>query len=138
MGDILQHLRHSQERSGYNEFHAMKILSLNEGYAEVHMPVCENILNPLGNVHGGAIFTLCDVAAGSAAATRGRVGVTLSSSIQYLRPGHGDGEALIAKTREMKAGRTTAVYQVEVMQGARKIAEGTFTMYYTGVDTGNL
>ncbi|MGM9612484.1 MAG: PaaI family thioesterase [Butyricicoccus sp.] len=131
MADILQHLKTRHEGSRYHQFHGLKILSLADGYAEVFMPASPDILNPLGNVHGGAIYTLCDVAAGTAAASRGRAGVTLSSSMSYLRPGHA-GEGLLAKTRELKHGRTTAVYLVDVYQGDRLIANGQFTMYYTG------
>lgn len=131
MADILQHLKDRHEHGVYHQMHGLKILSLTDGYAEVFMPASESILNPLGNVHGGAIYTLCDVAAGTAAASRGRAGVTLSSSMTYLRPGHA-GEGLLAKTREFKSGRTTAVYGVDVYQGDRLIANGQFTMYYTG------
>ena len=131
MGDILQHLKARHEHGKYHQLHGLQILSLSDGYAKVFMPPSPNILNPLGNVHGGAIYTLCDVAAGTAAASRGRVGVTLSSSMSYLRPGHRE-EGLLAKTQELKNGRTTAVYSVDVYQGSRLIANGQFTMYFTG------
>ena len=51
--------------------------------------------------------------------------------MSYLRPGYAN-EGLLAKTRELKHGRTTAVYLVDVYQGDRLIANGQFTMYYTG------
>ena len=131
MADILQHLKDRHEHGRYHQMHGLKILSLADGYAEVFMPASPDILNPLGNVHGGAIYTLCDVAAGTAAASRGPAGVTLSSAMSYLRPGHA-GEDLLARTCELKSGRTTAVYSVDVYQGDRLIANGQFTMYYTG------
>ena len=131
MGDILQHLKTRHEHGRYHQMHGLQILSLSDGYAEVFMPASADILNPLGNVHGGAIYTLCDVAAGTAAASRGLAGVTVASSMAYLRPGHA-GEGQLAKTRELKHGRTTAVYSVDVYQGDRLIANGQFTMYYTG------
>ena len=131
MSDALVFLRERQESGGYNRLHGLRVLTVREGYAEVCLPAGESILNPLGSVHGGAIYTLCDVAAGTAAASRGRVGVTLSSSMSYLRPGHRE-EGLLAKTQELKNGRTTAVYSVDVYQGSRLIANGQFTMYFTG------
>lgn len=131
MADLLQHLKARHEYSHYHQMHGLKILSLSDGYAEVLMPASPDVLNPLGNVHGGAIYTLCDVAAGTAAASRGLAGVTLTSAMNYLRPGHA-GEDLLAKTRELKHGRTTAVYEVDVYQGERLIASGQFTMFYTG------
>lgn len=137
MGDILQRLKNRHEHGIYHQLHGLKILSLTDGYAEVFMPARPEILNPLGNVHGGAIYTLCDVAAGTAAASRGRIGVTLSSSMTYLRPGHST-EGLLAKTHELKNGRTTAVYNVDVYQADRLIASGQFTMYFTGEQLGEL
>ncbi len=129
MSDALVYLRNRQENGGYNGLHGLRVVTVREGYAEVLLPADERFLNPLGNVHGGAIYTLCDVAAGTAAASRGRVGVTLSSNVNYLRPGHA-GEPMTAVTKEVKHGRQTAVYEVEVRQGERLIAAAAFTMYY--------
>lgn len=137
MGDVLQHLRASQEHFEYHNLHGLRILSLAEGYAEILMPASKAVLNPLGNVHGGAIYTLCDVTAGSAAATRGRVAVTLSSAMNYLHAGRA-GSDLIGRSREMKVGRTTAVYEIEVEQNGRVIALGTFTMFYSDRQTETL
>lgn len=129
MSDALVFLRERQESGGYNRLHGLRVLTVREGYAEVCLPAGESILNLLGSVHGGAIYTLCDVAAGTAAASHGRVGVTLSANVNYLRPGLA-GEALTASTREIKAGRQTAVYEVEVRQQERILATAVFTMYY--------
>lgn len=131
MADLLQRLNRRNEHGSYNMLNGLKILSAAEGYAEVLLPVRPEVLNPLGNVHGGAIYTLCDVAAGTATASTGRIGVTLSSSMNYLRPGRSD-EDLLAKTSQLKCGRTTAVYSVDVYQGERLIASGQFTMFFTG------
>ena len=138
MADILQHLKNQNERQNlYHKMHGLQIVSLTDGYAEVFMPARPDVLNPMGNFHGGAIYTLCDVAAGTAAASRGRAGVTLSSSMTYMRPGHSN-EGLLAKTTELKYGRTTAVYSVDVYQGIRLIANGQFTMFFTGELIGEL
>lgn len=129
MSDALVYLRSRQENGGYNALHKLRVVTVREGYAEVMLPAGEQLLNPLGNVHGGAIYTLCDVAAGTAGASRGRVGVTLSANINYLRPGLA-GEPLTAVTNEVRHGKQTAVYGIEVRQGERLIATATFTMYY--------
>lgn len=51
--------------------------------------------------------------------------------MSYLQARHA-GEDLLARTCELKSRRTTAVYSVDVYQGDRLIANGQFTMYYTG------
>lgn len=132
MADALAYLRQRQEKGGFNELLGLRVNHIRQGYAEIELPARPENLNPLGNAHGGVIFSLCDVAAGTAAASSGRVGVTLNASINYLRPGK-QGQSLIAKTREIKTGRTTAVYGVDVTsEDGTEVASATFTMYYIG------
>lgn len=132
MSDTLAFLRQRQENGGFNELLGLHVRTIRPGYAEVELPAGPGNLNALGNAHGGAIYALCDTAAGTAAASRGRVGVTLNASIQYLRPGK-NGQSLFAKTREIKVGRTTAVYGVTVTDEAEtEVADATFTMFYVG------
>lgn len=132
MSDTLAFLRQRQENGGFNELLGMRIRTIRPGYAEVELPAGHGTLNTLGNAHGGAIYALCDTAAGTAAASYGRVGVTLDASIQYLRPGK-SGQSLFAKTREIKVGKTTAVYGVTVTdEDGIEIAQATFTMFYIG------
>lgn len=132
MADALTYLRNRLENGGFNELLGLRVRHIRSGYAEIELPANPANLNPLGNAHGGAIYALCDVAAGTAAASYGRAGVTLNASINYLRPGK-NGKALIAKTREIKNGRTTAVYGVDVTdEDGTVVADATFTMYYIG------
>lgn len=132
MQDELAYLRQRQESAGFNQLLGVRVRHIADGYAEIELPAKPENLNPLGNAHGGAIYALCDVAAGTAAASYGRVGVTLNASINYLRPGKKE-QALVAKAYEIKKGRTTAVYRVEVTaQDDTLIADASFTMYYIG------
>ena len=80
MSDTLAFLRQKQENGGFNELLGMRIRTIRPGYAEVELPADERVLNALGNAHGGAIYALCDTAAGTAAASYGRLGVTLNAS----------------------------------------------------------
>ena len=111
----------------------MHVITLDkDGGATVEVELTDELLNPLGMAHGGTIFTLCDIAAGSAAASQGTVAVTLDSSINYYRPGRA-GHRLTAVAYERKRGRKTSVFMVEVHDDEGKhIADATFTMVYTG------
>lgn len=126
-------LRLRQEAGGLNRLMHMHVVTLDAyGGATVELTLTEDLLNPLGMAHGGTIFTLCDIAAGSAAASHGRVAVTLDSSIHYYRPGRA-GKKLTAVAYERKSGRSTAVYMVEVHdEDGTHLADATFTMFYTG------
>ncbi|MCI7125681.1 MAG: PaaI family thioesterase [Agathobaculum sp.] len=126
-------LRMRQEAGGLNKLMHMRVVTLDkDGGATVEVDLTDDLLNPLGMAHGGTIFTLCDIAAGSAAASHGRVAVTLDSTIHYYRPGR-PGTKLTAVAYERKSGQKTAIYIVEVHDGeGRHIADATFTMFYTG------
>lgn len=131
MDEVLRLLNRRNESGSFNRLIGLQLITAGEGCAELCLPMRPELLNPLGKVHGGVIYTLCDVAAGAATASSGRVGVTLNSSMSYLRPGEPTAD-LIAKTRLLKLGRTTAVHDVDVYQGERLIASGQFTMFFTG------
>ena len=81
IGEILK-LR--QDANGLNKLMHTHVVTLDkDGGATVEIELTDEVLNPLGMAHGGTIFTLCDIAAGSAAASQGTVAVTLDSSINY-------------------------------------------------------
>ncbi len=131
--DYKELLKLRQRAGGLNKHLGIRVLEISEGTAVAELDLTPETLNPLGNAHGGTLFTLCDVAAGSAAASHGRVAVTLSGVINYLRPGR-EGHTLRAVASELKAGKNTSVYNVDVhdMDGAM-VANCTFTMFYTGL-----
>ena len=110
--EIAEILKLRQNANGLNKLMNMHVITLDkDGGATVEVELTDELLNPLGMAHGGTIFTLCDIAAGSAAASQGTVAVTLDSSINYYRP----------------------VFMVEVHDDEGKhIADATFTMFYTG------
>ena len=71
------------------------------GKARLELPARAELGNVIGAVHGGAVFTLLDVAMASAAVSRfdfRQTAVTLNISSSYLAPGRGlltaDGEWL--------------------------------------------
>lgn len=130
--DCKELLKLRQRSDGLNRYMNIQILDISEGAAVAELDLTPEMLNPLGVAHGGSIFTLCDAAAGSAAASRGRLAVTLSGVINYLRPGKAS-ETLRAEASELKAGKSTSVYSVDVYDTAGTlVSNSTFTMFYTG------
>ena len=107
-------LKLRQEAGGLNKLMHMHVVTLDkDGGATVELDLTPELLNPLGMAHGGTIFTLCDIAAGSAPGRRGK--------------------KLTAVAYERKRGRKVSVYMVEVHDDEGKhIADATFTMFYTG------
>lgn len=75
--------------------------------------------NAAGNVMGGVIFTLADLAFAASANNLHSLTVTQQVSINYLNPS--SGSSLSAKTRILKSGRTSSVIQVDVADDSGKL-----------------
>jgi len=137
--ELLEAVRERQQSTGLNKMLGIHIVSVDgQGGATVEAELTDNMVNPLGIAHGGTVYTICDVAAGTAAASHGRIAVTLDSNVHYYRPGR-VGTKLTAVAHERKYGRNTSVYFVELSDSdGRRIADATFTMFYNGMalDTG--
>jgi acyl-CoA thioesterase len=82
-------------------------------YAKVTMPITEHHKNGMGMAHGGAIFSLADVAFGAAAnADAGTFVVSLNTTIEFLRPGKIG--PLTAEAKIVRSGQHIMSYDVEV------------------------
>ena len=119
--------------SMYLQSNDMHVVEVKERYAKVEMIMDEQILNVHGFVHGGALYSLADTAAGAASFATGRDSVTLSGTINYIKPGKGG--KLIGIAQEISAGRTTGVYEVFIFNDAEVLlSRATFTMFFLDND----
>ena len=119
--------------SMYLQSNDMHVVEVKERYAKVEMIIDEQILNVHGFVHGGALYSLADTAAGAASFAPGRDSVTLSGTINYIKPGKGG--KLIGIAQEISAGRTTGVYEVFIFNDAEVLlSRATFTMFFLDND----
>ena len=81
-----------------------------------------------GNVHGGFIFTMADVAGGLSVVCYGRNCVTIDSSINFIK-GTKSGK-LTAEGEVLHKGKSTAVAKVLIYNEKRQpVAAATLTMF---------
>ena len=86
------------------------------------------MLNPHGLVHGGALFTLADNAAGCASSTDGRTYVTQGGDIHFLHT-QASG-AVLAEALVKHRGRSTVLVEVTLTgEGGRLLATASFTYF---------
>lgn len=98
------------------------------GYAEGVLEVRPTSSNPHGTVHGGCLYTLADTVAGTAACAHGASCVTVSGSMEFLRPATGPRIRCVATPK--KQGQTLSVMQVVLTnEGGKEVATGTFTFF---------
>ena len=90
----------------------MTLDAIGEGTATCSMTLTRRHQNANGGVMGGAIFTLADFAFAAAVNQVHRPTVAQQVSINYLNAPKG--ARLMARARQLKDGRTTCVYVVDV------------------------
>jgi uncharacterized protein (TIGR00369 family) len=122
-----------QSDTPLHELLDLEIVEMGERHAVVSMPVREQAFNSTGNLHGGAIATLIDVAAGTAAARgsgfeHGKQSlVTADLHVRYLGRPHGD--LVFARAEVLKAGRQLVIVECRVTDlEERIVASADFSM----------
>jgi uncharacterized protein (TIGR00369 family) len=103
----------------------LKLVSYGPEGVVVEMPVAEEAFNSTGNLHGGAIATLIDVAAGTAAALGSAFSpgtntiVTADLHVRYL--GRPKGDRVRAEAHVVKAGRQLVVVECRVLDDEDRV-----------------
>lgn len=98
----------------FAKFIGIKIVQATPQCAMCELELTSNHLNGVGVVQGGVLFTMADLALAVAANADEADRVTLSSHIDFLKAvGRG---TLLAKATPIKIGRTTALYNVSVVE----------------------
>ena len=117
--EVIEKLRTAHSTTPLHQVLSLSFVPGEElGSVVVEMPVAPGAFNGSGNLHGGAIATLVDVASGSAAARAGtfRPGentlVTADLHVRYL--GRPKGSVVRADARVMRAGRQLIVVECRV------------------------
>jgi len=114
----------------FNSHNGIRITELRDGYASCRVDLTPEVMNAQGMAHGGIVFSICDVAAGYAAAFIDRRCVTQAGNIYFLRPAQG--AYLVAKAEPLKVGKTVTIVEVKAYDDQeRLVAEASFSIFYT-------
>lgn len=101
--------------TGFTHAASVEVVSAEPGAVCLRMPRKPELLQFNGFFHGGAVSGLADHAAGAAATTAlppGRIVVTTSLHINFLKPAQGP--AITATAKAVSVGATLCVVTVEV------------------------
>ncbi|MBU1670938.1 MAG: PaaI family thioesterase [Actinobacteria bacterium] len=122
-------IRDRVENSPFYQHMGLRVTGLGPGRATFEMPAGRHLWNVGGIVHGGAITSIADAAAGVALATvldaRTERPVTIELKLNFCAPVR-EG-TLEARGRVVQKGKRIAVSDVEVTEGERLIAKGLAT-----------
>ena len=110
----------------------MVITHAEPGLVRGELTVTENSYSPHGIVHGGALTTLADTAAGCCACSKGGHCVTSNCTMEFLRPATGKKIYCVATPKKM--GRSLSTIQVSLTNDdGVEVATGTFTFFMLDV-----
>ena len=99
----------------FMEFIGAKLIKIEPGFCEIHLPYSENLTQQNGFFHAGIISTLADNAAGYASFSLMEEDSSVLSvefKLNLISPGIG--ELLIARANVLKSGRTLTICRADV------------------------
>ena len=91
----------------------IEVVDVGAGRATLRMRITAEMLNGVGTVHGGVVFSLADIAYACACNSHGEVTVGRSAEIIHVAPAH-TGEVLVAVAVERSRRGRNGVYDVTV------------------------
>jgi acyl-CoA thioesterase len=107
------------ERDQMARLLGIEILDAAPGTARVRMPIREEHYNSIRIVHGGALFTLADLAFAVASNSHGEVAVAINANIAFLKASSTG--SLTAQAEEISRSRRLATYSVRITNDAGDI-----------------
>jgi acyl-CoA thioesterase len=118
--ELLKSVKENIENEPYAKLLGIKVLLLEPGHSRVAMEVSADFGNIFGITHGGAVFSLVDVAFGSAANSYGTVAVALNVSINYIKPAN-TGDVLTAEAQEISRSKKVASFFIKAQNQSGEI-----------------
>ena len=112
MNELEQQIYERVRKNGFMTYNHMELERVEPDSAVFRLDIRPESRNVYGMVHGGALYTLADNAAGSAVHTDGRSYVTQSGSMNFLR--NQAAGTVRAAARVRHRGRATALVEVDI------------------------
>ncbi|HYS93952.1 MAG TPA: hotdog fold thioesterase [Candidatus Acidoferrales bacterium] len=91
----------------------IEYVEIRSGYCRLRLSLQPHMVNFQGFPHGGVIFSVADIAFGTACNSHGDPAVALSMTISFMTA-VAAGSRLVAEARQVKQGRQAAFYDVTV------------------------
>lgn len=124
-------LRKMAAENEYMRFLGIEFLVLKKGYASARMKLKKELANPYGMLHGGSLYSLADIVAGTAACMEGRYVTTVNGSMNFMLPAKGT-EYIYCEAVSLRQGKRLAVFEVKLKDDENRLLDsGEFTFYVT-------
>ena len=121
-----------QQNDRFGQLLGVEVLDVAEGFAVTQLKVADAHLNAANVAHGGAVFSLADIALAVASNSYGTVALLTNGSITFFGATK-VGDTLTARAEEVGGSRKLGHYRVEISNSENDpIAVYTATVYRTG------
>jgi acyl-CoA thioesterase len=121
-----------QQHDRLGKLLGVEVLEVREGFAVTQLKVTEDHLNAADVAHGGAVFSLADIALAAASNSYGTIALLTNGSITFFGATK-MGDTLTARAEEVGGSRKLGHYRVEIFNSEdESIAVYTATVYRTG------
>ncbi len=133
--EFLRKTMQSKNQSPMAHLMNLRVITAQDGMAQIQGEPSEKFYNPMMRVHGGFIATLIDSALGCAVLTKMSAGVgvgTVSLSVNFVRKIEVATGSLVASGTVLHAGRTMLTAECKVADAAGVLyahGTGTFLVY---------
>lgn len=107
-----QKVREILAKDQFVSYIGVTLEEVGDGTATARLKLQPYHLNGAGLIQGGAVFTLADFTMAAVANSTGRIAVTSSAQISYLKPANG--EFLIARGKMVAESRSLGTIEVNV------------------------
>lgn len=116
----------------YVQFLGIEFHELREGYSKAGMKYKKELINPYGMLHGGSLYSMADIVAGTAACMCGYYVTTVSGTLNFLLPADHT-EYVYCEAVCLRHGKHLAVYEVKITDDKQQLLDsGEFTFFVTG------
>lgn len=112
----------------YSNYLGIKLIEVRNGYALCSAEVTENMLNFLGVIHGGFVFSLADAAFAAASNYENSLSFALDVSGSFLKSAE-PGDILKSEAKLVHTTKRTGFYRMEVFNGSDLISVFNGTVF---------
>ena len=128
MTELEKVIQEREKKNGFMRHNFIEMESVERDRAVFKLTIRPESKNPYGMVHGGALYTLADDAAGAAVHTDGRHYVTQNGSLHFLK--NQPGGTIRAEGRVRRRGKATCLAVVDITNEAGELlATGDFSYF---------
>lgn len=113
----------------FSQFLGFEIIEADDEILVARIPFRENVINTMGATHGGALYALADITAGTLACMCGYFCTTVNGNLNYLEPAVAK-EYISCTAKIVRRGFHVTVVNVEITSDTGKLLDtGSFNFF---------